>query len=261
MQMSIFEVKDLTVMRNNATILDRINLKVEEGDLLGILGPNGAGKTTLFRSILALESYIGYVSILGYSNEERMKVLPFVGYLPQRFSVDANFPITVKEFVYTSLTSLKYMRKRVGLLRTKGYEWGYKYDDSIIDKALDTVGLSHAKDKRLSLLSGGELQRALIARVIVSRPLILILDEPFTALDIDAQARLYELLKMLNEEMHITMIIAAHDLMLLMRLSKSIACINKRLYFHGSKEECLNSDLLVRFYNESAMHMHMNMHG
>ncbi len=259
--MSILEVKDLTVIRNNTTILDRINLKIEEGELLGILGPNGAGKTTLFRSILALESYIGYVSILGYSNEERIKVLPFIGYLPQRFSVDANFPITVKEFVYTALTSLKYMRKRVGMLRAKGYEWKHEYDDDMVDKALDTVGLKDAKDKRLSLLSGGELQRALIARIMVSKPLILILDEPFTALDVDAQARLYELLKMLNEDIRITMIIAAHDLMLLMKLSKSIACINKRLYFHGSKEECLSSDLLVRFYNESAMHMHMNMHG
>ncbi len=259
--MSILEVNDLTVTRNDALILDRINLKVEDGELLGILGPNGAGKTTLFRCILALENCKGDISLFGYSNDERIKVLPFVGYLPQRFSIDVNFPITVKEFVGTALTSLRYMSKNAYMLKAKGYEWNLRYDDSIIDKALDTVGLGYAKYKRIGLLSGGELQRALIARALVSKPLMLILDEPFTALDLDAQSRLYELLRMLNQDMHITIVVAAHDLMLLMRLSKSIACINKRLYFHGSKEECLSSDLLVRFYNESAMHLHMSGHG
>ncbi len=259
--MSILEVKDLTVRRNGNIILDRINLSVNEGELLGILGPNGAGKTTLFRCILALEECEGSISLFGYSNSKRLKVLPFVGYLPQRFSIDTNFPITVKEFVSTALTTLRYMSKRAYMLKAKGYEWSIIHEDNVVDKALDTVGLGYAKHRRIGLLSGGELQRALIARVIVSRPLILILDEPFNALDPDAQTRLYELLRMLNKDMNITIVVAAHDLMLLMRLAKSIACINKRLYFHGSKEECLSSDLLVRFYSESAMHIHMSEHG
>ncbi len=259
--MSILEVKDLTVRRNGNIILDRINLNVNEGELLGILGPNGAGKTTLFRCILALEECEGSISLFGYSNSKRLKVLPFVGYLPQRFSIDANFPITVKEFVGTALTTLRYMSKRAYMLKANGYEWSIRHEDNVVDKALDTVGLGYAKHRRMGLLSGGELQRALIARVIVSRPLILILDEPFNALDPDAQTRLYELLRMLNKDMNITIVVAAHDLMLLMKLAKSIACINKRLYFHGSKEECLSSDLLVRFYSESAMHIHMSEHG
>jgi len=262
--MSILDINTLRVVRNGITILDGIDLSVDESDILGILGPNGAGKTTLFRAILALEKYYGYVSIFNYTNEDRVKILPFVGYIPQRFSIDSNFPITVKEYVSTGLTALKYMRKNSALIREYGLSNSYrnssKSDESAVIEALNTVGLIDLKDRRLGVLSGGELQRAMLAKVLVSRPPLLILDEPFTALDAESQSMLYELLKMLNEDMHITILIAAHDLMLLMRLAKSIACINKRLYFHGSKDECLSNDLLLKFYSESAMHMHMKEH-
>jgi len=259
--MSILDINTLRVVRNGITILDGIDLSVDESDILGILGPNGAGKTTLFRAILALEKHDGYVSIFNYTNEDRIKVLPFVGYIPQRFSIDSNFPITVKEYVSTGLTALKYMRKNSALIRRHWFSSSkMKSDESVVIEALNTVGLIDLKDRRLGVLSGGELQRAMLAKVLVSRPPLLILDEPFTALDAESQSMLYELLKMLNEDMHITILIAAHDLMLLMKLAKSIACINKRLYFHGSKDECLSNDLLLKFYSESAMHMHMKEH-
>ncbi len=261
--MSILDINTLRVVRNGITILDGIDLSVDEGDILGILGPNGAGKTTLFRAILALEKHDGDVSIFNYTNEDRVKVLPFVGYIPQRFSIDSNFPITVKEYVSTGLTASRYMRKNSALIRGYGFSSSNrnsKSDESAVIEALNTVGLIDLKDRRLGVLSGGELQRAMLAKVLVSRPPLLILDEPFTALDAESQSMLYELLKMLNEDMHITILIAAHDLMLLMRLAKSIACINKRLYFHGSKDECLSNDLLLKFYSESAMHMHMKEH-
>ncbi len=264
--MSILDINTLRVVRNGITILDGIDLSVDERDILGILGPNGAGKTTLFRAILALEKHYGDVSIFNYTNEDRVKVLPFVGYIPQRFSIDSNFPITVKEYVSTGLTALKYMRKNSDLIRGYGFSNSNrnssksKSEESVVIEALNTVGLVDLKDRRLGVLSGGELQRAMLAKVLVSRPPLLILDEPFTALDAESQGMLYELLKMLNEDMHITILIAAHDLMLLMRLAKSIACINKRLYFHGSKDECLSNDLLLKFYSESAMHMHMKEH-
>jgi zinc transport system ATP-binding protein len=259
--MNILNINTLRVVRNGITILDGIDLSVDEGDILGILGPNGAGKTTLFRAILALEKYDGNVSIFNYTNEDRVKVLPFVGYIPQRFSIDSNFPITVKEYVSTGLTALRYMRKNSDLIRGAGFSSSYsKSDESAVIEALDTVRLIDLKDRRLGVLSGGELQRAMLAKVLVSRPPLLILDEPFTALDAESQTMLYELLKILNDDMHITIVIAAHDLMLLMRLARSIACINKRLYFHGSKDECLSNDLLLKFYSESAMHMHMKEH-
>ncbi|MFN4336712.1 MAG: metal ABC transporter ATP-binding protein [Candidatus Nitrosocaldus sp.] len=259
--MSILRVRDLNVRYGSITVLESINMDVEHGDLLGILGPNGAGKTTLFNSILMLQEHEGTVSIFGYSNDARKKMLPFIGYLPQRFSVDQNFPASVEDLVSTGLISLRYMQKSAHLLERNGYRWDHDPDMSNrerIDKALEMVGLEHARRKRIGMLSGGELQRALIAKILVSRPLMLILDEPFTALDQDAQSRLFNILKVLNED-GVTIIVAAHDLMLLMRLAKSIACIDRRIFFHGSKEECLASDL-IRLYSEHAMHIHMKEH-
>ncbi len=253
--MNILEVKDLTVIHDKNIILDSISFNVREGDLLGILGPNGAGKTTLFRAILALTKHKGHVSILGYKDEARLRVLPFISYLPQRIDINNNFPATVNDLVSTALLQLSYIKRHANLI--KGYE--HDLNSISVDEALEMVGLKDKKDLRISNLSGGELQRALIARVIITRSPLLILDEPFTALDIDAQTKLFNLLKMLNEELKITIILAAHDLFLLMKLAKDIACINKRLFFHGSKEECLNKDML-RLYSESAMQLHMHDH-
>lgn len=260
--MAILEVRNLSVRYGSATILDGISMDVEQGDLLGILGPNGAGKTTLFNSILTLQGHEGTVSIFGYSGDARKSILPFIGYLPQRFHVDQNFPATVEDLISTGLISVRYMKKNMHLLERNGYRWDYDpglSNRERIDEALRMVGLEHARRKRIGMLSGGELQRALIAKILVCRPLLLILDEPFTALDHDAQMKLFNILKVLSEEMNVTIIVAAHDLILLMKLARSIACIDRRLFFHGSKEECLATDLL-KVYSEHAMHMHMMEH-
>jgi len=258
----ILSIRDLSVRYGSTTILESINMDVEQGDMLGILGPNGAGKTTLFNSILMLQEHEGMVSIFGHSNGARRYVLPFIGYLPQRFSIDQNFPATVEDLISTGLISIRYMQKNAHLLERNGYRWDYNprlSNRERIDEVLRMVGLEYARRKRIGMLSGGELQRALIAKILVSRPLMLILDEPFTALDQDAQIRLFNILKALNEEMGVTIILAAHDLMLLMKLAKHIACIDRRIFFHGSKDECIATDLM-RLYSEHAMHMHMREH-
>ena len=249
--MKVLEVKDLTITYDKL-ILDRINITVEQGDLLGILGPNGAGKTTLFRAILALTDYNGNITLFNYKDKERLKVLPFISYLPQKMNVDQNFPVTVNDLVATAFIQLRYMKKHADLVK-------HSIDAISIDDALEIVNLKHKKDIRISNLSGGELQRAMIARVLITKSPLLILDEPFTALDVDAQTMLSDLLTMLNEELKITIILAAHDLLLLMKLAKNIACINKSLFFHGSNDECINNDML-KFYSESAMHFHMKEH-
>ncbi|MEM1941755.1 MAG: metal ABC transporter ATP-binding protein [Candidatus Nitrosocaldus sp.] len=262
MKVPILSIRDLSVRYGSTTILENVSMDVEQGDMLGILGPNGAGKTTLFNSILMLQEHEGMVSIFGYSNGARKYVLPFIGYLPQRFSIDQNFPATVEDLISTGLISIRYMKKNAHLLERNGYRWSYDprlSNRERIDEALSMVGLEYARRKRIGMLSGGELQRALIAKILVSKPLMLILDEPFTALDQDAQIKLFNILKALNEEIGITIILAAHDLMLLMKLAKHIACIDKRIFFHGSKDECLTTDL-VRLYSEHAMHIHMRDH-
>lgn len=255
--MKVLETSGLTVVIDNKIILDSIDISVEEGELLGILGPNGAGKTTFFKAILALLDYKGRISLFNYSDKERLKVLPFVSYLPQKMRIDDNFPATVNDLVSTSFIQLKYMEKNKRFLEEQGYEWSA--ENISIDDALKVVGLSNKKDTRISNLSGGELQRALIARVLICKPPLLILDEPFTALDLDAQDMLFNLLKMLNEELKITTILAAHDLLLLMKLASNVACINKRLFFHGNKDEFSKNDML-KHYSESAMHFHMQEH-
>jgi zinc transport system ATP-binding protein len=255
--MNIIEIKDLQVIKDGTLILNNINLNVSKGELLGILGPNGAGKTTLFRTILGLNEYKGSITLFNYKDNERLKVLPFITYIPQKIIINESLPISVYDLVNTTYLQLNYMVKNRELLEIRGYEWN---TNSIsINKALEIVGLNDKRDVRVSKLSGGELRRALIAKVLITKAPLLILDEPFTALDIKAQEMLVDLLLMLNKELNITIILAAHDLLLLLKIANNIVCMNKSVFFHGSKEECINKDML-RFYSESAMQFHMQEH-
>ncbi|MEM2855763.1 MAG: ATP-binding cassette domain-containing protein [Candidatus Nitrosocaldaceae archaeon] len=251
--MQIVDVKGLTVKINDRLILEDINFSVERGDILGVLGSNGAGKTTLFRAILHLIRYEGEVSLFGYKDE---RALPFISYLPQRFSIDTNFPITVKDLLATSSIQLKYIRKHSNLIKDYSIEEGYD-----LEEALKMVGLEEKKHVRLANLSGGELQRALLARALITRSPLLILDEPFTALDVNTQLLLLDILTMLNKELKVTIILAAHDLLLLMKLAKNIMCLmNRKIFFHGSKDECMNNDIIKSYSGESAMHIHLQDH-
>jgi zinc transport system ATP-binding protein len=222
--------------------LDRISFAVDEGDLLGIIGPNGAGKTTLFSCMLGLiEDYSGTITVLEKDIRKDRRTLKEIGYVPQRKSIEQNFPATVEEVVSLGAVSKKPTRQK-------------------IYSALETVGMSELKDRRIGELSGGQQQRVLIAKALVNNPRLIILDEPVTGIDQETQNRFYSLIKKLNQENKITIIWSSHDLDAIKKLANKVACINRSMFFHGQAGDFFGDEEMVKKYSEASMQRHMHMH-
>jgi zinc transport system ATP-binding protein len=223
-------------------VLENISFKADQGDLLGIIGPNGAGKTTLFSLILGLlEGYQGKITLFNEDIRNNRKALKRIGYIPQKKNINQGFPATVEEIV------------SLGVL-------GRKTNKDAIISALKIVGLLEQKDKRIGELSGGQQQRVLIAKALVNEPELLILDEPTTGIDLETQDRFYTLLRKLNSERNITIILASHDLDAINRLANKVACVNRKMPFHGDAREFFGNEQLLKSYSESSMQAHMHSH-
>lgn len=240
--MQVVEIDKVSYTYSGDLVLDNISFSINEGDLLGMIGPNGAGKTTLFSCMLGLlGGYAGTIKIFGEDIKKDSKALESIGYIPQRKTVERNFPATVDEIVSLGITSGKISKDK-------------------ITSALDTVGLLEQRDRRVGELSGGQQQRVLIAKALVNDPKLLILDEPATGIDLETQNKFYALLKKLNQEKKITIIWASHDLDAVNRIASSVACINRSMFFHGKTHEFFENPDLLKAYSESSMQAHMHMH-
>ncbi len=220
----LIEIKNLYAGYDGRTVLRDVNLIVYERDFLGIIGPNGGGKTTLLKCILGLLKPISGEIV--YSSGERSLTM---GYLPQYSSIDRKFPITVEEVVLSGLSSKKSLISRfTAEQREKAH--------SVIAR----MGLEGMEKRAIGALSGGQLQRALLGRAVISDPQVVILDEPGTYIDKRFEARLYELLAEINASCAI--ILVSHDIGTVLQQVKSIACVNETLDYHpdtGITEEWL----------------------
>ncbi len=211
----ILELKDISAGYDYQTVLQHINLKINEGDFMGIIGPNGGGKTTLLKVILGLlQPFSG--DIIYHTSKQNL-----FGYLPQTNRFDQRFPINVTEVVLSGLMSSK------GLFR--------RYTAANREKAyglLDTYNMGAYKKTPIGNLSGGQIQRVLLCRAIISAPKILILDEPTTYVDSNFEKEFYPILQELNKSMSIVMV--SHDLGTICSYVKTIACVNRGLHYHNS---------------------------
>jgi len=212
---------DIWVHYNSTPILEGINLSIEQNDFLGIIGPNGGGKTTLLKVILGLITPShGSVLVLGKTPQSSRGS---IGYVPQHNLFDRNFPISVWDVALMGRYS------RAGLFRR------YSSDDRTAAlNALQTVGMLDHKDHQMGKLSGGEQQRVLIARALVSEPKLLLLDEPTASVDSTMQTEFYELLDRLKHRMAIVLV--SHDISAVSVYVDKIACLNRQLFHHGSPE-------------------------
>lgn len=243
--MRVIELENVSFSFGGTLVLDSITFAVEQGDLLGMIGPNGAGKTTLFSCMLGLlGGYKGTIKMFGEDIRKNGRLFKKVGYVPQRKTIEQNFPATVEEVVSLGIT--KTLREK-----TEGERIGF---------ALDTVGLADARDRRVGELSGGQQQRVLIAKAVVNEPELLILDEPATGIDLEAQNRFYALLKKLNQEQKISMIWSSHDLDAVSQLATRVACVNRSMFFHGHTHEFFENPDLLKAYSEASMQAHMHLH-
>jgi zinc transport system ATP-binding protein len=214
------ELRGVDVRFGETYALEAIDLTIGEGDFLGIIGPNAGGKTTLLKVILGLlEPDRGDVRVFGLPPAEARGM---IGYVPQYARFDSDFPISVAQTVGMGRLG----RRTRGTSRTR--------DREAVGQALETVELSSVANVRVGRLSGGQLQRALIARALASEPKILLLDEPTASLDTPIGRSVYGLLERLAVK--IPIVLVSHDIGVISRTVRTIACLNVRLHYHHSRE-------------------------
>ncbi len=230
----LISVENISFYLNGLEVLQNISFPISPGDFLALIGPNGSGKTTLIRIILGiLKPTGGRVIILG---EEVTQFSQWrrIGYVPQKAThLDPYFPASVREVV------------AMGLLSQKRFPRFFsRQDESLIDRALEQVDMKPLKGRRIGELSGGQQQRVFIARAIVNGPDVLFLDEPTAGVDAETQARFYEMLAALNQEKGLTIVLITHDIGVITKHVNKVACLNQRLFFHGTHEDFCSSSMV-----------------
>jgi len=206
-----------------AQAVDNVTLSLAQGERLGILGPNGGGKSTLLRLILGLlEPTEGEVRVFGLTPDEARR-RRLVGAVPQRVEATLEWPISAREVVA--------MGPAVGVP-----PWKRLPAETLeaVEKSIELVGAAEFADRPIGKLSGGQLQRIMIARAIAVRPRLLLLDEPTGGIDVVGQVRFTELIDALHKELGLTIITVSHDLRTVAASSDRVACLRRTLHFHAA---------------------------
>lgn len=235
----IVRAVDLSVRYESGYALDRVSFEVYKGERLAVVGPNGAGKSTLFKVIAGiLPPTGGRIEIYGGAPGEHI----CVAYVPQRSVVDWRFPVTVYDVVMMGRVG------RIGLLRRPRRE-----DHEKVRQALERVGLSNLAMRQIAQLSGGQQQRMFLARALAQEAELMLLDEPFTGLDLPAQNEILALLEQLQGE-GITIMVSLHDLNLAAQQFTRILLLNRTLIALGAPQDVLNTQTLLAAYGG---HLHI----
>lgn len=224
---TIVKITNLSVSYDGHSVLKEVNLELYSDDFVGIIGPNGGGKSTLAKAIMGLVPHTGAVELLGRVGNRHA-----IGYMPQQNQFDRSFPISVFELVMSGLQS------KIGLRK-------YGRDEfAAVNVILEELGISHLGSRQIGELSGGELQRVLLGRAIISEPRLLILDEPANFVDNQFEGELYALLGKLHQRMAI--VIVSHDVGTITSLVKSVICVNRSVHRHPTAS--LTPELLENYH-------------
>ncbi|MFH1048007.1 MAG: metal ABC transporter ATP-binding protein [Patescibacteria group bacterium] len=220
-----------TVSYGDHIVVENVSFDVPRGTVAAIIGPNGSGKTTLLKAMLGLiEMNHGDVLIFGAPIDE---MRDRIGYVPQRLEFDLDFPITVEEFM--DLARHHHCPK------------------SRIAEMLDEVGLKPDIARRqLGRLSGGQLQRVLIAQALLNEPWLLVLDEPSTGIDIVGEEAFLNIIRHLKEEHHTTVLMVSHELAVVSRLVDNVICLNREMLCYGTPKSALTAETIARVFGEHA---------
>lgn len=203
----LIDARDISISFADRHVLAQVSLKVNKGQVVTLIGPNGAGKTTLVRIVLGL---------LNPDAGDVIKAKGLrIGYMPQKLHVEPTMPITVKRFLQLARHS-----KSVS-----------------ISDILEEVRISHLMDQQLRAISGGELQRVLLARALSQSPQLLVLDEPAQGVDVAGQAELYQLIDDIRSRHNCGVLMISHDLHLVMSTTDEVVCLNHHICCHGRPEQ------------------------
>lgn len=220
----LIDIQSLNFAYGSVPTLSGINLEVEEGEFPGIVEPNAGGKSTLLKPVLGLlQPQSGNIRVLGRTPPAASRQ---IGYVPQYPSFPQDFPITVEQAVQLGRLGLRRGNHRSAL-------WSWRVtgaDREAVHRALVEVEAIQIAKRQIGRLSGGQLQRALLARALVGTPHILILDEPTANIDQRLEGGIFDLLKVLNERM--TILVVSHDIAFISRYVSRVACVNRTLIRH-----------------------------
>lgn len=236
-----------------APVLENITLRVERGERLGILGPNGGGKSTLLKLALGLlRGNTGTIRVMGMPPEEARR-RGIVGYVPQRLEAELGMPMSVRELVTLGAAWRVPAWKRVP-----------RETAQRVDEMLALVGARDFADRPAGKLSGGQLQRAMIARALAAGAQLLVLDEPMVGIDAAGQRVFADLLARIHAQLGLTMVVVSHDLRAIVAGSDRVACLARRLHAHAAPQGLTPQVLAELFSHEIAgapgtltgMHVH-----
>lgn len=245
MKDTIIELDNVCFSYQEKPVLENVSLDIKSGSFLAVIGPNGAGKTTMLKLILGLlKPSSGKISIFGESPEHLGDYRHLLAYVPQILSIDLKFPISVEEAVIMGRYG------RIGMLKRPS-----KHDKEIVIQMMEKVGIKDVAKRPISRLSGGQLQRVLLARALANEPEILFLDEPTSGVDASTTFNLYELLRELHKN-NLTILMVSHDIGVVASFVDGVACLNRRLIVHGKPEEVLGGEELEQMYGCDAVFFH-----
>lgn len=231
----LVRLSDISVVLEHKTILKQINLQIYPNSITTIVGPNGGGKSTLLKVLLKLipatEGTVYHQSDLK------------IGYVPQKLHLDPAIPLTVRKFLSLKLHTTK----------------------TQIEEALQLFSITHLSQQLMQKLSGGELQRVLLARAILTRPQLLVLDEPMQGVDITGQTELYQLLNKTRSWLNCAILMVSHDLNIVMGNTDEVLCINRHLCCAGTPEKISTDPSFIQlfgdqFANNVAFYRHQHNH-
>ena len=220
-QPPLVRVQNLRVSLQGQVVLQDISFDIQEREIVTVIGPNGAGKTTLIRALLGLQR----------PDQGLLLRKPGlnVGYMPQRLHIDPTLPLTVDRFL--TLT-----RRKIGPL----------------SDILDLTGIRHLCKKPVQSVSGGELQRVLLARTLLQRPDLLVLDEPAQGVDVNGQVELYRLIRKLRDDLGCAVLMVSHDLHLVMAATDRVLCLNRHICCSGLPEQVSNDPAYRALFGKTA---------
>jgi len=238
---SIIKIEDAVVSYREDVALQGVSLEINKGEFVGIIGPNGAGKTTLLTVLNGLGKLVhGQAWVLGMPVNKRnaIKLRKRIGYVAQVENIDPRLPINVRETVMVGCYG------RLGLFhRPTQDQW------ENVDRVLDIVGIAHLAERPIGHLSGGEYQRAAIARALVQQPEIFLLDEPTASIDPQAQREILRLIQLIHKEYQITTLFVTHELKTLPSICRRLVLMKEgKIWKQGSPEAMLREETLSQLY-------------
>ena len=219
------------------------------GQLVALIGPNGSGKTTLLRCLLGLQKLdAGEIRLFG--EIDFRAVADRIGYVPQRIALERNFVLSVREFLALRLRA------------TRNWFWqSHRQTDDAIHHALARIGVESLLNRPLAQLSGGQLQRVLIAFSLLRKPELLLLDEPTAGVDTPGEATFYDLIAQIQMEHRLTVVLVSHDLSMVYRHASWVYALNGEICCEGSPDAVMNADSLKKAYGlHVAPYHHHHVH-